>query len=164
MTVSPSASRDPIALEMAEREELERNFRNSYNTARRRRVILRVGLNMFGVLLFLAFWEAIPRLVPSINKILFPPPSTVFSTFWPMLLSGEIPLNILASLRRAGAGFAIALVTGIAAGVFTARMRVAEYLTEPILHGFRSVPVIALVQTESLKLAVDQPGCSRRAS
>jgi ABC-type nitrate/sulfonate/bicarbonate transport system permease component len=156
MTVSPSASRDPIALEMAEREELERNFRNSYNTARRRRVILRVGLNMFGVLLFLAFWEAIPHIVPSINKILFPPPSTVFSTFWPMLLSGEIPLNILASLRRAGAGFAIALVTGIAAGVFTARMRVAEYLTEPILHGFRSVPVIALVPVSVLWLGIGE--------
>lgn len=156
MTASPSTYRDPIVAEAEEREQLERNFRDNYNAARRRHLALRIGLNVLGVLLFLAFWEAIPRLVPSINKILFPPPSTVFATFWPMLLSGEIPYNILVSLRRAGAGFAIALVTGIAAGVFTARMRVAEYLTEPILHGFRSVPVIALVPLSVLWLGIGE--------
>jgi ABC-type nitrate/sulfonate/bicarbonate transport system permease component len=156
MTATSSPSRDSAASEMAERDELERNFRSGYNAARRWRVALRVGLNLLGVLLFLAFWEAIPRIVPSVNKILFPPPTTVFSTFWPMLLSGEIPLNILASLQRASAGFAIALLTGIAVGVFTARIRFAEYLTEPLLHGFRSVPVIALVPLSVLWLGIGE--------
>ena len=73
-----------------------------------------------------------------------------------MLLSGEIPLNILASLRRAGAGFSVALVTGIAAGVLTARIRIAEYLTEPLLHGLRSVPVIALVPLSVLWLGIGE--------
>jgi ABC-type nitrate/sulfonate/bicarbonate transport system permease component len=156
MTATSSPDRGPSASEMTERDELEQNFRNNYRTAQRRHVALRIGLNLVGVLLFLAFWEAIPRVVPSINKILFPPPSTVFATFWPMLLSGEIPLNILASLRRAGAGFGIALVTGIAAGVLTARIRLAEYLTEPLLHGFRSVPVIALVPLSVLWLGIGE--------
>jgi ABC-type nitrate/sulfonate/bicarbonate transport system permease component len=73
-----------------------------------------------------------------------------------MVTSGEIPLNIIASLRRAGSGFAIAMVLGIAAGVATARLRIAEYLTEPLLHGLRSVPVIALVPLSVLWLGIGE--------
>jgi len=142
--------------EAAQRAALEDNFRRTHRAARRRRVWMRIALNLLGVLLFLACWEAIPRVVPSVNKILFPPPSTVFAAFWPMLQSGEIPLNILASLRRAGTGFLIAMVLGITAGVATARLRIAEYLTEPLLHGFRSVPVIALVPLSVLWLGIGE--------
>ena len=142
--------------EAAQRAALEDNFRRTHRAARRRRVWMRIALNLLGVLLFLACWEAIPRVVPSVNKILFPPPSTVFAAFWPMLQSGEIPLNILASLRRAGTGFLIAMVLGITAGVVTARLRIAEYLTEPLLHGFRSVPVIALVPLSVLWLGIGE--------
>ena len=142
--------------EAAQRAALEDNFRRTHRAARRRRVWMRIALNLLGVLLFLACWEAIPRVVPSVNKILFPPPSTVFAAFWPMLQSGEIPFNILASLRRAGTGFLIAMVLGITAGVVTARLRIAEYLTEPLLHGFRSVPVIALVPLSVLWLGIGE--------
>jgi ABC-type nitrate/sulfonate/bicarbonate transport system permease component len=146
----------PEASEDAQRAALEDEFRRSYRAGRRNRVLLRIALNIIGVILFLAFWEAIPTIMPSVNKIMFPPPSTVFAAFWPMVTSGEIPLNILASLRRAGSGFAIAMVLGIAAGVATARLSIAEYLTEPLLHGLRSVPVIALVPLSVLWLGIGE--------
>jgi ABC-type nitrate/sulfonate/bicarbonate transport system permease component len=140
----------------AQRLALEDGFRAAFRAARRRNVTLRMILNLAGVLAFLLLWEMVPRLMPWMNKVLFPPPSLVLETFWPMLLSGEIPHNVLVSLRRAGTGFGIAAVTGIAAGVCTARLRVADYFTEPLLHGFRAVPVIALVPLSVLWFGIGE--------
>lgn len=147
---------DRSAEESAERAGFENNFRRQYRTRNRLHFLLRMVLNLVGVLIFLAFWEALPLLFPWINQVMFPPPSQVFSTLWPMVLSGEIPFNILVSVRRAAIGFGIAAVTGVIAGVFTARLRIAEYLTEPLLHGFRSVPVIALVPLSVLWFGIGE--------
>jgi ABC-type nitrate/sulfonate/bicarbonate transport system permease component len=129
--------------ELAPSFEVE--FRAAHRRARRRAVALRLALNAAGVLLFVAAWEAIPRWSSWVNVVLFPPPSQVFETFWPMLGSGEIGHNIAISLRRAGMGFSIAVVLGIAAGLLTSRIRFFQYLLEPLLHGFRAIPTIALV-------------------
>lgn len=138
------------------RDDLEKSFRHDYRAGRRRDMTFRLILNVAGVLIFLALWEAVPWLFPWINKVLFPPPSQVFATLWPMIKSGEAPYNILVSVKRASVGFGIAAVTGIAAGVLTARLRVANYLTEPLLHGFRSVPVIALVPLSVLWFGIGE--------
>lgn len=73
-----------------------------------------------------------------------------------MILSGEIAHNVIVSLGRAGAGFMIATVLGIAAGVMTARLRVLQHLTEPLLHGFRAIPVIALVPVSVLWFGIGE--------
>jgi ABC-type nitrate/sulfonate/bicarbonate transport system permease component len=131
-------------------------FRLAYRSQKRRQVGWRLIFNLLGVLIFLSVWEAVPRVVPWINTVLFPPPSKVVDTLWPMLLSGEIAHNIVVSLGRAGAGFLIAAVLGIAAGVVTARMRVLQHLTEPLLHGFRAIPVIALVPLSVLWFGIGE--------
>lgn len=145
-----------LASETAHRFELETAFLQAQQRRRRRLFLLRLTLNLCGVALFLLLWESVPWLFPTINKVLFPTPSVVFSTFWPMLLSGEIPINIGVSVGRAATGFGLASLVGIAAGVFTARSRFAEYLTEPLLHGFRSVPVIALVPLSVLWFGIGE--------
>jgi NitT/TauT family transport system permease protein len=73
-----------------------------------------------------------------------------------MLLSGEIAHNIVVSVGRAGAGFLIAAVLGVAAGVASARVRVLQHLTEPLLHGFRAIPVIALVPLSVLWFGIGE--------
>ena len=118
--------------------------------------MFRLAFNIIGVLVFLACWEAVPRVVPWINKVLFPPPSTVADTLWPMIISGEVPKNIVVSLGRAGAGFLIAAVLGILAGFATARVRVLQHLLEPLLHGFRAIPVIALVPLSVLWFGIGE--------
>jgi ABC-type nitrate/sulfonate/bicarbonate transport system permease component len=115
-----------------------------------------VLMNIAGVLLFLALWEAIPRLGLAVNPVLFPPPSQVLAAAIPMTLSGEIPWNIVVSLQRAGTGFALAAVLGIGVGLATARSKLARDLTEPLLHGFRSLPVIALVPISVLWLGIGE--------
>jgi ABC-type nitrate/sulfonate/bicarbonate transport system permease component len=131
-------------------------FRLAYRAQQRRQMGWRLAFNLIGVLIFLAVWEAVPRVVPWINTVLFPPPSQVVETLGPMLASGEIARNIMVSVGRAGAGFLIAAVLGIAAGVATARLRGLQHLTEPLLHGFRAIPVIALVPLSVLWFGIGE--------
>lgn len=127
-----------------------------HRSERRRGAQSTVLLNIAGVCLFVLIWEAIPRLGLVVNPVLFPPPSKVLATAIPMILSGEIPRNILVSLQRAGIGFALASVLAISAGLLTARIKLARDLTEPLLHGFRSLPVIALVPISVLWLGIGE--------
>src|SRR5215510_7976407 len=106
----PSTPRETASEHMA---RLAAQFRLAHRAERRRLIVSRLAFNLIGVVMFLGAWEAVPRLVPWINKVLFPPPSLVAETFWPMIASGEIPHNILVSVGRAGAGFLIAAVLGI---------------------------------------------------
>ncbi|QND71413.1 ABC transporter permease [Tardiphaga robiniae] len=135
----------------------EAQFRAANERARRKAQLTRLTLNILGLMLFIAIWEAIPRYSDWVNEVLFPPPSTVLQAFIPMLTSGEIGRNIAISLQRAGLGFVIALVSGITLGLVTARVRWLQYLTEPLLHGFRAIPTIALVPLCVLWFGIGEP-------
>jgi ABC-type nitrate/sulfonate/bicarbonate transport system permease component len=154
-----SARASPIADQLASehRAEVAAAFRLAHRAEKRRLGLSRLALNLFGLLIFLSAWEAVPRVVPWINQVLFPPPSRVVETLGPMIMSGEIPYNIMLSLGRAGTGFLIAAVLGIGAGVATARVRTLQHLTEPLLHGFRAIPVIALVPLSVLWFGIGEP-------
>ncbi len=134
---SPAGGLDAAALERAFVAELQRKKRTG--------LISLISLNVLGIVLFLLAWEILPRIVPNINILMFPPPSSVVDALVPLLVSGELASNIFISLQRALAGFALATVLGITAGLLTARIRVLQHITDPVLQGFRSVPVIALV-------------------
>lgn len=126
-------------------EEFDAAFRAEHRRRLRNAALWRLALNVAGIVLFVVIWELIPRYSSWINEVLFPPPSQVFESFVPLLLSGEIAENIRVSLLRAASGFSVALVLGIAVGVFTARLSWLQYLFEPLLHAFRSIPAIALI-------------------
>ncbi|MBR1221673.1 ABC transporter permease [Bradyrhizobium sp. U87765 SZCCT0131] len=132
-------------------------FKADFLRAQRLALWRRTGLNILGVLIFIAVWEAIPRYSTWINEVLFPPPSQVIQTFIPMLWSGEIARNIVISLGRAASGFSVALILGLAAGLVTARVRTLQYLAEPLLHGFRAIPTIALVPLCILWFGIGEP-------
>lgn len=104
-----------------------------------------VSLNVFGISLFILAWEVMPRIVPNVNILMFPPPSIVVDALGPLLVSGELVSNIFISLERALLGFSLAALLGITAGVLTARVNFLQHVTDPVLQGFRSIPVIALV-------------------
>jgi ABC-type nitrate/sulfonate/bicarbonate transport system permease component len=139
----------------AHSRELEARFRRNLKSQKRRAVMMRVGLNIAGVCIALIMWE-LTRFLPGVNEVLFPPPSIVVTEFVPMIASGEIPKNILVSLKRAGLGFAIAALLGVATGVLTARLSVFNFLTEPLLHGARSLPAIALVPISVLWFGIGE--------
>lgn len=120
-------------------------FQASHRRRARRQARRRLLLNISGIVAFLLAWEALPHAFDWLNPALFPPPSRVLATALPMIASGELLGHVTASLTRAVAGFLVALVLGIAAGLATARIEALQHLGEPVLHGFRSVPALAVV-------------------
>jgi ABC-type nitrate/sulfonate/bicarbonate transport system permease component len=126
-------------------QEVEQRFAARLRTEKRRSSLTRGVLNVAGVAAFLILWEAIPRIMPGLNTQMFPPLSDVVQTAWPMIASGELQQNIAVSVGRALAGFTIASALAILVGAAMARLRVLCQVSEPLLHGFRSIPVIALV-------------------
>lgn len=136
--------------------DLETRFLARERRQKRNATLLRLGLNILGVVLALGIWEAIPHLVPSLNAALLPPPSIVFESAWPMITSGEIPHNIAVSVRRAASGFVLAALLGVFAGVLTARARIFNFMSEPLLHAARAIPAIALVPLSVLWFGIGE--------
>jgi ABC-type nitrate/sulfonate/bicarbonate transport system permease component len=87
---------------------------------------------VFLLLLMLA-WETAARW-QWLNPLLVPPLSKIFQSFGALLLSGEIPLQILASLKRAAAGYflaaAVFIPLGVLMGLFDGWRRAFEILIE----------------------------------
>jgi ABC-type nitrate/sulfonate/bicarbonate transport system permease component len=135
---------------------IEGVFLAQHRQALRRLRISTALLNILGVVTFLGIWEVLPRLGLVGNVILFPPPSVVARTMWPMILSGEIPYNIIVSLGRAITGYVLASILAITLGVVTARNRAIRDLLEPMLHGFRSIPAIAVVPISVLWFGIGE--------
>ncbi|MFT4268555.1 MAG: ABC transporter permease [Xenophilus sp.] len=105
-----------------------------------------VLLGIAGCLLFLLVWEIAPRVVPGINPKMFPPPSQVAGVFAQMTWgTGEIWPHVGASLQRALWGFLLGASLGVAAGVLTGRSAALRQLGDPVLHGLRAIPAIAIV-------------------
>lgn len=129
-----------------DKQQAERNFIARERGRRLNALRWQVLLGIVGVLLFLAVWEIAPRIVPGVNPKMFPPPSHIASVFADMTWgSGEIWPHVGASLQRALWGFLLGSSLGIVAGVATGRSKLLRHLSDPVIHGLRSIPAIAIV-------------------
>jgi NitT/TauT family transport system permease protein/sulfonate transport system permease protein len=136
---------------------LQEDFMREQKRQRRVWRLQRLALNIAGVVIFLLLWEAAPRLLSWLNTSLFPPPSKVAAAIVPLAVSGELWVHIAASLARAISGFLIGAMSGVTLGVICARVPWFNGLTEPILHGFRAVPVLAIVPIAILWFGIGEP-------
>jgi len=89
-----------------------------------------------GVLILLAVmaaWEVASR-AEMLNPLFFPPITKILKSFFALISSGEIPAQILNSVRRAAAGYALAAVVfiplGILMGLFDGLRRALETVVE----------------------------------
>ncbi|MEU2198704.1 ABC transporter permease [Isoptericola sp. NPDC019482] len=119
----------------------------------------RLALNLLrasaALLVFLAVWEAAPRLGLA-DPVFLPPFSTVLATFVDLVADGTIGLQIGTSLARAGAGFAIAVVVAIPLGfVIGWYARAAQYLS-PFFELFRNTAALALLPVFILVLGIGE--------
>ena len=71
----------------------------------------------FFLLALLLVWELAAR-AEWVNPLIVPAVSKIVGTFSELLWSGQIPLQILASLKRAAVGFALAAAVFIPLGIF----------------------------------------------
>ncbi len=85
------------------------------------------------LLSLLLVWEGLSW-AEWVNSLIVPAPSRILSTFFSLIGSGDIPAQILASLRRAAAGYLLAAMVfiplGILMGFFDALHRALDVIVE----------------------------------
>ncbi len=93
---------------------------------------------------FLLVWEIAGQtgLLPS---RFFPPPSRIALSAWAMARSGELQADLIASILRILAGFALGVATGICAGLALGLSRRAHAAFDPFLSALYTVPKLALL-------------------
>lgn len=89
--------------------------------------------------LLMAAWEAAAR-AELLNPLVVPPLSRILTVFWELLASGQIPVQILVSMKRAASGYLLAagvfIPLGIVMGLFE-RIRLG---LEVVVEVLRPVP------------------------
>lgn len=151
-----SGPAEPPHHDAAHWRQQEEQFARALQAAKRRRILQQLALNLLGIILFLGAWQISPIIVPWLNPVLFPPPTETIAALRELIDSGELVTGIIVSLRRAVFGFAIGSVLGILVGLLTGQIRALQYLTDPLLHGFRAIPAIALVPLSLLWFGIGE--------
>ena len=97
-------------------------------------------LNGFGfLLLVMALWEAVTQ-AGWISPLIVPPLSRIFEIFYNLLISGQIPLQIAASMKRAAAGYLLAAAVFIPLGIAMGLWRRVYDFFEVVVEMLRPIP------------------------
>ncbi|MGW0746289.1 ABC transporter permease [Streptomyces sp. NPDC002817] len=135
----------------------------------------RGGGGVKGVLLRLFFVLALPALLFTIwwfasdgsTDVFWPPLRTILQTF-PDVWTGErFEADVLPSVLRLSAGYAVAAVVGVAVGTVIGSYRRVRAVCEPVLEFLRAVPPPVLVPVimlfagidDTMKIVVIASGC-----
>lgn len=102
------------------------------------------------VLLLVVWWVA------SANSasFYFPPLETILTEFKALWIFQNVPTEIVPSLIRLGAGFAIAVVGGVALGLLLGSVRWLEEAVRPIIEFMRATPGVAVLPIMMLVLGI----------
>jgi sulfonate transport system permease protein len=85
------------------------------------------------------------------------PPAQVFAEIGSLWHRGILQQDLLASIVRVFAGFAVALVLSIVLGTLVGLNRTVEHAIDPTLQAIRSVPSLAWVPLLLLWLGIGEP-------
>jgi NitT/TauT family transport system permease protein len=117
--------------------------------------LLRVLSGSPAILLFLALWEAAPRL-GLVEPAFLPPFSEVLAVAWQLLSSGQLTEHVGASLSRSLSGFVASIVVAVPLGLaIGASRRVYDFLN-PVLEVFRNTAALALLPVFILLLGIGE--------
>jgi ABC-type nitrate/sulfonate/bicarbonate transport system permease component len=103
-----------------------------------RRIVLLLAVP---VLLVAAWWLATAHS----TDFFWPPLRQILGTFDDTWFHGRLTTDVLPSLLRLLAGYALALALGVGLGVAIGSVRVLRALLEPVLEFFRAIPSPVLV-------------------
>ena len=96
-------------------------------------------------------WEACARF-ELVSSSALPSLTKVAAAWWDLAKSGDLVENGAASLWRAGAGLAIAIVVGAVLGIGMATWRAADVALGPLVDMFYPLPKSALIPVTALWL------------
>jgi len=101
-----------------------------------------VAIRFISLVIVLGGWEYFGR---QVNPVLFTYPTAVARAAIKMIGSGELWQYLSQSLIVLGAGLALAVVFGVALGVFMARFWVIDIALDTYITALYSIPSVALV-------------------
>ena len=96
------------------------------------------------VALLVAAWEMVAR-SGTVTPYLLPSVGTVLERIWTDAVAGDLWTNMLQTLYRAFAGFAIAAIIGVGLGFAMARSRLAHWFFDPLISIGFPMPKIAFL-------------------
>jgi NitT/TauT family transport system permease protein len=111
-------------------------------TQQRKSMAANVAIRIISLVLVLGGWEYFGR---QVNPVLFTYPTAVARAAIKMIGSGELWQYLSQSLIVLGAGLALAVVFGVALGVFMARFWVIDIALDTYITALYSIPSVALV-------------------
>ncbi len=103
----------------------------------------RFGGRWLSPVLLLLLWEAGSRsgLIPERTLAA---PSAVIGTLIDMLISGELPSNLLVSFARVTAGLVLGVTLGLVTGLIAGLSSTGELAIDPLMQIKRTIPALAL--------------------
>ncbi len=112
-------------------------------TTRRPFRLAHAGGRWLSPLVLLLLWELGSRtgLIPARTLAA---PSAVIGTLIDMVISGELPSNLLVSFGRAAIGLLIGVSLGVVLGLVSGLSRSGELAVDPLMQIKRTIPVVAL--------------------
>lgn len=87
----------------------------------------------------LGLWELVAQ-AGWVNPLIVPPLSRILAIFYDLALTGQIPLQILASMKRAAVGYCLAAAVFIPLGIAMGLWRRVYDLFEVIVEMLRPIP------------------------
>jgi sulfonate transport system permease protein len=95
-------------------------------------------------LVLVLLWEALSR-AGAISPRTIAAPSTILASAWDLTVTGELPWNLLVSLARVAAGFAIGTVLGMTLATIAGLSKLGEEVVDAPMQMLRTLPFLALV-------------------
>ncbi|WP_369045875.1 ABC transporter permease [Sinomonas sp. P10A9] len=109
------------------------------------------------IVVFLLLWEVGPLwFAPPSTRVFLPPLHEVLAAAWKLLANGALGTHLVASLTRSVAGFGVAVVLGITAGLLIAWYRPVSTFITPLLEVFRNTAALALLPVFTLLLGIGE--------
>ncbi len=103
-----------------------------------RRVVMTVTLP---VLIVAGWWIA----SADSTDPFWPPLKDIYDAFGPTWFEGRVSTDVIPSLLRLAAGYAIALAAGIGLGIFIGSSKAVREYLEPVLEFLRAIPAPVLI-------------------
>lgn len=120
---------------------------------RQRRWLVPALRRISAIAVFLGLWQLAPTL-GWVDRTFLPPLTEVLGAWWELAHSGDLWINIQASLQRSLVGFSIAICVAVPLGLLIAWYRSIAEIVSPLLAIFLNTAAVALLPVFTLILGI----------
>ncbi|KQY72469.1 MULTISPECIES: ABC transporter permease [Ensifer] len=103
-----------------------------------------------------AFGVAVWWAITAVQLVVLPGPLEVFQRGIELIMSGQLLVDIVSSLRRVLTGFCLGVAFAIPVGFLMGWYRVARALIEPYIQFFRMIPPLAVIPLAIVTMGIDE--------